>query len=337
VKAFVITGPGQAGVQEVPAPVAAPGEAVVDVTRAGVCGTDIELYKGVMPYLHDGRAWYPLRIGHEWCGVVSAVGQGVDATWIGQRVTGDTMLGDGTCRRCRAGRHWVCENLVEIGISRGRPGALAEQLAVPARYLHRLPDSVDDVMGALVEPGGNSYRAASAASVQPGERILILGPGAIGLLAAMFAGAAGAEVHLLGRSEASISFARSLGFGNVWTTETLPQLPWDGVIDATTAAQMPALGLQLVEPARHVVYIGLAGQPSMIDTRAMVLKDVTAVGILSASPGLDGAIAAYADGSVDPRPIVAATVRLEELADVLAGHMPAGAGDGPKVQVQIGG
>jgi threonine dehydrogenase-like Zn-dependent dehydrogenase len=337
VKAFVITGPRKAGVQDVPPPTPAPGEVVVDVMRAGVCGTDVELYTGVMPYLHDGRASYPLRIGHEWCGVVSAIGDGVTDVRIGQRVMCDTMLGDGTCPRCQAGRHWVCENLVEIGISHGRAGALAEQIAVPARYVHQLPGSVDDVMGALVEPGGNSFRAAKAAAVAPGERVLILGPGTIGLLAAMFARADGAEVHLLGRSEGSRSFARTLGFENVWTSETLPKLRWDAVIDTSNSAELPALALQLVEPARRVVYIGIAGSPSTIDTRNLALKDVTAVGILSASPGLDGAIAAYAQGSVDPRPIVAATVELEELADVLAGHKPAGATRGPKIHVRIGG
>ena len=97
------------------------------------------------------------------------------------------------------------------GARGGRPGALAEQLAVPATSLHALPDSVDSVLGALVEPGGNAFRAAQAAALAPGDRALVLGPGTIGLLVAMFARAAGAEVHLMGRSEESLSYARSLG------------------------------------------------------------------------------------------------------------------------------
>ena len=82
-----------------------------------------------------------------------------------------------------------------------------------------------------------------------------------------------------------------------------------------------------------MVYVGLAGTPSLIDTRTLVLKDVTAVGILSASPGLDGTIEHYASGSVDPRPLVAATVRLDEVGDVLRGSRPAGSGPGPKIHV----
>ena len=331
----MIAGPHTGEVQDVPEPIAAADEVVVDVTTVGLCGTDNELFTGDMPYLHDGRAWYPLRIGHEWSGVVSAVGSDVDGSWVGKRVTGDTMIGDQTCRRCREGRHWVCENLQELGISKGRHGALAEKVAVPERSLRVLPDHVDDTMGALVEPGGNSWRAARAAATKPGERLLIMGAGTIGLLAAMFARADGAEVHLLGRSERSIGFARSLGFNDVWTSSTLPHLPWAAVIDASDNADLPSLAVQLVEPAKRVVYIGLAPSQSNVDTRDMVLKDVTAVGILSGSPGLDGAIAAYESGAVDPRPLVGAVVGMDDVADVLAGSRPASPSQGPKVHIQI--
>jgi D-arabinose 1-dehydrogenase-like Zn-dependent alcohol dehydrogenase len=83
IRAFVLTAPEQASVQEVPAPVAAPGEAVVDVERAGVCGTGVEFFTGEMAYLHQGHSSYPLRLGHEWCGRVTAVGAGVDPAWAG--------------------------------------------------------------------------------------------------------------------------------------------------------------------------------------------------------------------------------------------------------------
>jgi threonine dehydrogenase-like Zn-dependent dehydrogenase len=258
------------------------------------------------------------------------VGEGVDPAWVGRRVMGDTMLGDGVCRRCRRGHQHVCEQRQEVGVRGGRPGALAEQLAVPAGSLHALPDSVDATLGALVEPGGNALRSAQAAGLGPGDRALVLGPGTIGLLVAMFGRAAGAEVHLLGRSERSLAFARTLGFEHAWTDD---DLPFDAVVDASNAAHLPARALELVEPAGRVVYVGLAGSDSLIDTRALALNDVTAVGILSASPGLDATIGAFAGGAVDPRPLVAATVGLEQVGAVLAGERPEGAGPGPKVHV----
>jgi threonine dehydrogenase-like Zn-dependent dehydrogenase len=236
-RAFVVTGPHRSEVRDVEDPAPAPGHVVIDIDRVGVCGTDVELFTGEMAYLQQGHAAYPIRLGHEWCGTVSAVGDGVDPGWVGRRTTGDTMLGCGRCDRCRAGRPHVCEDRYEVGIRRGFPGALAERMAMPVTALHPLPDAVDDVAGAMVEPG------------------------------------------------------------------------------------------------RRVVYIGVAGQPSAIDTRTLVLKDVTAVGILGASAGLAGTIEQYAAGAVDPRPLVAATVGLGETGDVLAGWRPPGAGPGPKIHV----
>jgi threonine dehydrogenase-like Zn-dependent dehydrogenase len=332
-RAFVITAPGQAQVQEVEEPTPGEQEVVVQVERAGVCGTDMEFYSGEMAYLHTGQAAYPIRIGHEWSGVVSLAGAGVDPAWLGRRVTGDTMLGCGHCPRCVAGRQHLCADRYEIGIRNGWPGALAEQLLVPARALQPLPDNVDATLGALVEPGGNALRAVRGAELAPGDRLLVLGPGTIGLLAAQFAIAQGAEVHLLGLPGPALGFAKGLGFAHTWTAETLPPLRWDAVIDASNAAALPALAVDLVEPGRRIVYIGLSGEPSFVDTRAIALKDITVVGVLSGSGGLAGAIDLYASGTVNPRPLVAATVGLEEAASVLVGHRHPSWTPAPKLHI----
>ena len=332
-RAFVITGPRRAEVREVARPEPRTDEVVVDVERVGVCGTDVEFYTGEMAYLHTGQADYPIRCGHEWAGVVASAGKGVDPSWVGLRVTGDTMLGCGNCERCRHGRQHLCSDRYEIGIRNGWPGALAEQLPVPVRALVPLPDAVGPSMGAMVEPGGNALRAVRGADLAQDERLLVLGPGAIGLLVAEIARAQGLDVHLMGRSERSRTFARTLGFEHVWTRETLPHLRWDAVVDASNATELPALALDVVEPGRRVVYIGLAGQPSLIDTRTMALKDVTAVGVLSASGGLEGIVDLYASGAVDPQPLVGATVTLDDVADVLAGKRLPEWGDAPKVHV----
>ena len=92
-RAFVVTAPGEGAVQEVADPVAGAGQVVVDVHRAGLCGTDAEFWTGDMAYLRQGHARYPLRLGHEWCGTVSALGPGVAGSWLGRRVTADTMIG----------------------------------------------------------------------------------------------------------------------------------------------------------------------------------------------------------------------------------------------------
>ena len=333
VRTFQLTGPGRSEVVDVDPPRAGPGQVVIDIARVGVCGTDMEMFSGEMEYLHNGLATYPVRLGHEWCGTVAAVGDGVDPSWLGRRTTGDTQIGCGHCHRCLTGRQYVCEERQEIGLRRGFDGALAEQMSAPVSTLLPLPDSVDDVAGAMVEPGGNALRAVRAAELEPGERLLIIGPGTIGLLAALFAAAQGCEVHVLGATEPSLAFALGLGVRGAWTADTLPDLRWDAVIDASNHPSSPALAAELVDAGRRIVLIGLSESPSLLDTRLLVMKDVRAVGILSASPGLAGAIDLYASGAVDPRPLVAATVPLDDVDDVLRGVRPDHAGPGPKIHV----
>jgi 2-desacetyl-2-hydroxyethyl bacteriochlorophyllide A dehydrogenase len=335
-RAFVITGPREAEVRQVEEPRPGPGEVVVDVERAGICGTDMEFFSRDMAYLDTGEAGYPMRIGHEWCGVVSRLGAGVDRYWLGRRVTGDTMLGCRSCERCRAGRQHLCADRYEIGIRRGWPGALAQRLPVPVTALQELPDAVDATLGALVEPGGNALRAVRGAALAPGQRLLVTGPGTIGLLVAQIAVAQGVEVHLLGNTAHSLDFAASLGFAHRWTADTLPVLRFDAVIEASNAAHLPAHAVELVEPGGRVVYIGLSGTPSLVDSRRIALRDLTVVGVLSASGGLAGTVELYASGAVDPRPLVAATVGLDEAAAVLAGRRRPEWGAAPKIHIDPG-
>ena len=333
VRAFVITGPQRTDVVDVPAPIPGPGQVIIDVERAGVCGTDAEIYAGDMVYLQSGETTYPVRIGHEFCGVVTEVGREVERRWLGQRVVADVMVGCGSCERCTNGRHHVCAQRHEIGVRDGWPGALAEQMSLPVEALHRVPEPLDPTVGAFVEPGGNAYRAVKGAAVGPRERLLILGPGTIGLLAALIAQAQGAEVHVLGVTEASLEFARSIGIEHSWTAGTLPALRWDAVIDATNDASMPARALELVEVGRRVVCIGLAGRPSFVDSRTIALKDLTVVGVLGASAGLAPVIELFASGAVDPRPLLAATVGLDDVPFVLAGGRRDEWGAGPKIHI----
>lgn len=334
-RALVVTAPRQAAVVEVEDPVASPGELLVEVERVGICGTDVELYTGEMAYHDQGVTHFPLQLGHEWTGRVVAVGTPEDESWLGRRVTGDTMLGCGHCDYCLSGHHHVCPDRFEVGIRDGWPGALAERVLIPTRYAYAIPESVSLAAAALVEPGGNSLRAARAASIEPGHRVLVLGSGTIGLLAALFARAEGADVHIAGVREGSLELARSLG---VHSTLRLDEIgdrenEYDSVIEATSVETMPSLAVRLAKPAGRVVYIGLSSTPSLVDSRHIALKDITAVGILSASPGLAGAIQSFAAGAVVPDALVSEVIPLEDVPSRLEGRRGATAGPGPKVHV----
>ena len=335
-RALVVVSPGVAEVQEIADLVAAPGELLVAVERVGICGTDVELYTGEMAYIEQGFTTFPLRLGHEWAGRVVATGSAEDAGWIGKLVTGDTMLGCGRCSYCQSGHQHVCPDRNELGIRGNWAGALAELMVIPTRFALAIPDSVSLAAAALVEPGGNSLRAVQAAAIEPGHRVLVIGAGTIGLLCAQFAIAEGAEVHLAGVRPGALALASELGVPNVMTIAELAHGfddAFDAVIDATSLESVPELSIHLVRPAGRVVYIGISSTPSTVDTRDLVLRDITVVGILSASPGLAGAIAAFASGAVVPDSLVSEVVTLNDVPSRLEGARGANAGPGPKVHV----
>ena len=332
-RALVVHGPRDARVDDVPMPEPGPGQLLVRVELAGICGTDIELFTGEMAYYGMGLTHHPLRLGHEWTGTVVAAGSASEGLWVGRRVVGDTMLGCGECADCRGGRQHVCPDRHEVGITDGWPGMLAEYALIPTRFAHYVPDSVDVTTAALVEPGANALRAVRAAGAGRDSQVLVMGDGTIGLLATLFAVDAGAEVTTSGLRPDRLALAARLGARHTLTSASVPGLPkrsYDAVIDATTDESVPATALALVRPGGRLGLIGLAEKPSLIDTRDLVLSDVTAVGVLSASPALADALRAYA-GGLDPTPIVGDVIGLTEVPDRLAGRTTGGVG--PKTLV----
>jgi threonine dehydrogenase-like Zn-dependent dehydrogenase len=210
---------------------------------------------------------------------------------------------------------------------------LAEQLPVPAFALHEIPESVSLEAAALVEPGAGAVRAVNATALQRGQRLLVFGPGTIGLLATQFAVARGIEVDVVGIENSGLELARSFGAGGVFLDTEHPPGPFHAVIDATNDPETPAAGLRLVEPGGRVVLIGISGEPSLIDSRQITLGDVTVVGILGGSAGIDEAIAAYTEGRVVPDGLVSEVIGLDQVASRLTGERGIEAGPGPKVQV----
>ena len=335
-KALRVVAPRQIAIQEVPDLIAGTAQLLVEVERVGICGTDVELYTGEMAYYKSGRTHFPVQIGHEWVGTVSAVGLGVSESWIGKRVTGDTMLGCGRCARCATGKTYLCDDRIELGITDGWGGALATQVLIPERFAFEIPDSISIAAAAMIEPAGNSLRTVEATGLIENQKLLILGAGTIGLLAAQFAVARNIEVHLAGSPASSLELAQQMGPINVHTIDDVSKndlREYDAVIDASNLEFMPSLALNKVYPGGRVVLIGLSGAPSSIDTRVAVLQDVTVVGILSASPGLQGAIDHFASGAVNPEPLISEVIGMHQVADRLEGNRGDNAKPGPKIHV----
>lgn len=335
-KALRVVAPRTIEIQEVPALIAGSGQLLVEVERVGICGTDVELYTGEMAYYRSGRTTFPVQLGHEWTGTVSDVGAGVSRSWIGKRVTGDTMLGCGLCARCATGKTYLCDERIELGITDGWGGALAEQMLIPERFAFEIPDSISIAAATMIEPAGNSLRSVEAAALEENQKLLIFGSGTIGLLAAQFALAKNLEVHIAGNRTSSLDLAKQLGPIQVHLIDEIRQngtREYDAVIDASSLDYVPGVALNKVLPGGRVVLIGLSRTPSLIDTRVLVLQDITVVGILSASPGLQRAIDHFASGAVNPELLISEVIGMHEVADRLQGNRGANAKSGPKIHV----
>lgn len=180
-------GPGLVELREVPEPRPGPGEVLIRVAAAAICGSDLHIRKDEHPY------WPPVVLGHEFAGTVEAVGPGVTGYAPGDRVVSETSTGScGDCFLCRSGNRQICEHKRAAGI--GVHGGFAPKVVMPAGLLHRVPDTVPLEDAALSEPTAIAVHAVvERARVAPGETVVITGPGPIGLLCLQVARAAGAR------------------------------------------------------------------------------------------------------------------------------------------------
>ncbi|GAA1562249.1 alcohol dehydrogenase catalytic domain-containing protein [Kribbella hippodromi] len=320
-------------VRDVPEPKATGSRVVVDVETVGLCGTDVELFAGTMPYFRQGLLTYPVRPGHEWAGTVREIGPEVTSVQPGDRVTADTFVGCGACELCRTRRHHLCAVHDEIGVRDGLPGALAERIAVPEVAVHKLPPSMSAAVGAFIEPGSCALRGVRAARVGDGAAVLVWGTGTLGLLAAQFARALGASVCVAGVVAGQLELAKRLGFEDVVRADDLGGRQFDSAIDATGAPTVPEQALHHISPGGVLALLGVAPEPGVLEVNRLVLNDITAVGVLGGSACIDDAIALLQSDGVDVYPMIATTVGLERVAGILRNGGKVPGTSAPKVQV----
>jgi L-iditol 2-dehydrogenase len=202
-KAFVKTGqrPGDAGVREVPVVRPSPGEVLLGVASCGVCGSDVHAFRS-----DPGFEWVtaPVTLGHEFSGVVEEVGSGVTRVSPGDRVVAVAVQGCGRCETCLSGATQLCPDRVAVGLS--RDGGMAEYAVMPEQHLVPVPEGLDLAVAALGEPLSVAVHAVDVrAEIGPGQRVVVSGPGPIGVLCGMLARHRGAEVLLTGVGQDSAS------------------------------------------------------------------------------------------------------------------------------------
>lgn len=268
--AFVKYGPRplDAGLCDLPIPEPGWGEVLLQVAGCGICGSDLHAYQAV-----PGYEWVipPVTLGHEFAGTIVKTGHSVRDVKEGDRVAVVGIQGCGHCSSCRAGDTNLCLDRKVIGLNKN--GGMAEYALVEADYLIPIPDSVDISAGALVEPISVAVHAISKTVIKPGERVVVSGPGPIGLFCARIAALSGARVAILGTAadeEIRLSLARSLGFDivNVDKEQASNSLKDifktaapDLWIEASGATQALLSAIDLVRRGGSIVGVSMYAQP----------------------------------------------------------------------------
>ncbi len=306
-RALVLATDGTIALRDRPKPTGE-GGCLIRVTAAGICGTDLELLRG-----YAGFSGTP---GHEFVGIVEEA-SAADAAWIGRRVVGEITVGCGSCAGCRSAGRGHCDVRTVVGI-RGRDGAFAEYLSLPATNLHALPESLDDVTAVFVEPTAAACRVVEQVRIEPGVRVAVVGAGRLGLLVAQVLRAHGAPVTVVVRSAASRSTACALGFETVDVASVPTTLArgFDVTVDATGSPDGFATAQALVRPRGTLVLKSTFHRETPLSLSPLVVDEITVVG--SRCGPFDRAIEALDSGRIDVKPLIAGIYSLERYANAFA-------------------
>jgi alcohol dehydrogenase/L-iditol 2-dehydrogenase len=319
--------PGRCELRRLSVPEIGPEDVLLRVAAVGICGSDVHQY-------HNTHSWpvnVPVVLGHEFCGVIDQIGERVEGFSPGDRVVSETAASIDTASSfSRSGRYNLDPS--RKGFGYGVDGAMADFVRVPARCLHRLPDALDFVTAALTEPCCVAYQAvAESTPLRPGDVVVILGPGPIGLLCAQVARLRGAgEVVMVGVTRDRDRLALA---ARHWATQTfdvgtddvgaaLRELGdghgADVVIDASGSSAALESALRWVRPEGHITKVGWGPQPLGFSLDPLVQKAVTLKGSFSHTyPVWQRVVSLLATGALDPRPLISRTGALTEWEECL--------------------
>ena len=283
-------------------------DVLLEVANVGVCGSDLHQWTGD----HSWQVNYPVVLGHEFAGRIFKCGKSVRGWKDGDRVVSETAaIIDPNNPLSRRGLYNL--DPTRKGFGYGVDGAMTRYVKVPSRILHSVPDSIPFEQACLTEPCCVAFNATIRnARIEPGDRIVVLGPGTIGILCAAMARLAGAQVVLVGldRDKGRLEIARAygcdivIGDASEWAN-TRDGLGADGVIDAAGVSVTLKTAIDLVRPAGWISKVGWGRDPLNFSLDALVQKNVTLQGSYSHNwPIWERVLALMSSGQLDVKPIL---------------------------------
>ncbi len=287
-------------------PFPVPGDALIRVTMAGICNTDMEITRGYLGF--QGT------IGHEFTGIVETTG-GRSRKLIGKRVVGEINCGCRNCDLCRAGLEKHCPDRTTIGIL-GREGAFAEYMTLPVGNLHEIPCGLTDEEAVFTEPLAAAFEILEQVPFKAGDRVLVLGDGKLGILCALTLRLTGAQVTLAGKHPSKLSIARDQGVPVMLTKDLSPVNKYDTVVEATGSADAFETAMKLSKPRGTIVLKSTVAHGTPINLAPLVIDEITVVG--SRCGPFRPALKALANGLIDVKPLISAIFLPEEAKKAFA-------------------
>jgi L-iditol 2-dehydrogenase len=315
--------------RETPVPAIGEEEVLLRVGAVGVCGSDVHQY-------HNSQSWpvrIPVVLGHEFCGAVAEVGARVKGFREGDRVVSETAAKIcGECLYCRTGKYNLCPR--RSGFGSGTHGAMANYVCVPARCLHHIPDVLPFERAALTEPCCVAYNAVAVKSpIRPGDTVIVIGPGPIGLLCAEMARIAGAGTLIVaGTSQdaSRLDVARALGVQQTVDIQSTniaeymrgisDGLGADVVIDAAGASAALKMALEIIRPGGQITKVGWGPQPLNFSLDPLVQKAVRLQGSFSHTfENWENVVAMLSAGQINLGPVISQVAALDQWKDCFDG------------------
>lgn len=248
-----------------PVPEPGPGEALVAVRQAGICGTDLEIVNGYMGF--SGI------LGHEFVGRVEAC---ADEAWTGRRVVGEVNLSCGTCGRCLRGLRRHCAQRRVLGID-GHDGALAEYLTLPIENLHAVPDSVGDEHAVFTEPLAAALEVLEQVEIRPSQDVLLLGDGRLAQLLAQVLLLTGCDLTACGKHASKLALLSRRGVRTV-LLDDLSDDRYDVVVEATGSPSGPELAVRHCRPRGTIVLKSTVAASAGLPITPLVIDEIRVVG-----------------------------------------------------------
>jgi L-iditol 2-dehydrogenase len=212
-KALIVKAPNQLEIIETPKPKVGPRDLLAKVSYCGICATDIAIVTGMSSFVEDGLVQYPVRIGHEWSGIVEEVGSEVTEFKPGDHVVADDGVPCLQCKTCLSGNYSFCPNGRSVGtVGNFWEGSFAEYMVMPAQIVYKLKPDTDLMEAACVEPACIAMHGVVKAQAKPGQKALVIGTGPIGLSAVGLLKAVGVTtVMMMGRRDSKLEYAKKMG------------------------------------------------------------------------------------------------------------------------------